>query len=145
MSLPIISSPACFTESAPEPLDSRDLQRAVECIFPDPDEIENWSLCERYLPHAQVGAGLIQEWSMIFTEAAELLHKTGSYLYIRALYAQAEPLFQQALAIREQALGLEHLSVAESLNNLAGLYKSQGDMRKQNSSISEHWRSRKKY
>jgi tetratricopeptide (TPR) repeat protein len=41
-------------------------------------------------------------------------------------YAQAEPLYQQALAIREEALGPEHPDVAISLNGLAGLYRTQG-------------------
>ncbi len=34
-------------------------------------------------------------------------------------YAEAEPLYQRALAIREQALGPTHPDVAKSLNNLS--------------------------
>ena len=41
-------------------------------------------------------------------------------------YAQAEPLYQRSLAIREKALGPDHPDVAQSLNNLAGLYDTQG-------------------
>ncbi len=41
-------------------------------------------------------------------------------------YAQAEPLYQRALAIREKALGPEHPDVATSLNNRALLYDEQG-------------------
>ncbi len=41
-------------------------------------------------------------------------------------YAEAEPLLQRALAIRERALGPEHPHVAASLNNLAVLYDTQG-------------------
>ncbi len=41
-------------------------------------------------------------------------------------YAEAEPLYQRALAIREKALGPEHPNVATSLNNLAVLYHTQG-------------------
>lgn len=37
-------------------------------------------------------------------------------------YAQAEPLFQRALAIREKILGLEHLDVAWTLHFLVELY-----------------------
>jgi len=39
---------------------------------------------------------------------------------------EAEPLYQRALDIREQALGAEHLDVAESQHNLANLYAEQG-------------------
>ena len=46
----------------------------------------------------------------------------------QARYAEAEPLLQRALAIREKVLGPEHLDVATSLGNLAGLYESQHSM-----------------
>ncbi len=41
-------------------------------------------------------------------------------------YAQAEPLYQRSLAIKEKALGPEHPAVATGLNNLAALYIAQG-------------------
>jgi tetratricopeptide (TPR) repeat protein len=41
-------------------------------------------------------------------------------------YAEAEPLYERSLAIREQQLGANHPDVATSLNNLAALYDSQG-------------------
>ena len=41
-------------------------------------------------------------------------------------YAEAEPLYQRSLAIREKALGPDHPDVGTSLNNLAVLYQSQG-------------------
>ncbi|MEE8199617.1 MAG: tetratricopeptide repeat protein, partial [Candidatus Acidoferrales bacterium] len=41
-------------------------------------------------------------------------------------YAQAEPLYQRALAIREKTLGPELPELATSLNNLALLYDNQG-------------------
>jgi tetratricopeptide (TPR) repeat protein len=40
-------------------------------------------------------------------------------------YADAEPLYQRSLAIREKVLGPDHTDVAQSLSNLADLYKSQ--------------------
>ncbi len=38
-------------------------------------------------------------------------------------YAEAEPLFQRSLAIREKALGPEHPHVAQSLENYAALLR----------------------
>ncbi|PIB09882.1 hypothetical protein AMR42_11895, partial [Limnothrix sp. PR1529] len=38
----------------------------------------------------------------------------------------AEPLFRRSLEICEQVLGADHPNTAASLNNLAGLYESQG-------------------
>ncbi len=61
-------------------------------------------------------------------QAAELLTGLAGYR-IGALgaYAQARPLLERALAIREKVLGAEHPATATSLNNLALLLKSQGD------------------
>ena len=41
-------------------------------------------------------------------------------------YAEAEPLLERALAIREQGLGLDHPDPATILNNLAMAYQGQG-------------------
>ncbi len=92
--------------------------RAVESAFPDPEELSNWADCERLLPCAQTCAELIEEWELEFEEAAHLLSE-------KAEYAQAKPLYERALAIREKVHGKEHPSVATSLNNLAELYKAQ--------------------
>ena len=50
----------------------------------------------------------------------------GGALRSQGRYADAEPLYQRALAIREKVLGPEHPDVATSLNNLAALYHAQG-------------------
>ena len=41
-------------------------------------------------------------------------------------YGEAEPLVRRALAIKEKALGAEHLDTASSLNNLATVLSAQG-------------------
>ena len=45
-------------------------------------------------------------------------------------YAKAEPLYQRALKIDEKALGPDHPDTAQTLNNLAELYRSMGDYAK---------------
>jgi tetratricopeptide (TPR) repeat protein len=100
--------------------------RAVNLAFPDVDDVTVWAQCERCLPHALVCATLIEAYSLEFAEASRLLNQTAYYLYRRAQYPQAEPLYQRALAIREKQLGPEHPNTATSLNNLAGLYRRQG-------------------
>jgi tetratricopeptide (TPR) repeat protein len=47
-------------------------------------------------------------------------------LYQAGKYADAIPIAQRALLLREQALGLDHPNVAIALNNLARLYGDQG-------------------
>jgi len=73
-------------------------------------------------------ADLIDRGSLEFEQAARLLSYTGYYLNLnaRARYAEAEPLLKRALEIREKALGPGHPDVAQSRNNLASLYHSQG-------------------
>ncbi|NJO61976.1 MAG: tetratricopeptide repeat protein, partial [Richelia sp. RM2_1_2] len=60
-------------------------------------------------------------------QEAERLNQQVVKLYQEGKYAEAIPLAEKALAIREKVLGKEHPDVATSLNNLAGLYESQGN------------------
>jgi tetratricopeptide (TPR) repeat protein len=98
--------------------------RAVNVAFPEVQH-QTWPQCDRLLPHALLCAELIAQEQMNAPEAARLLNRTGSYLYERAWYTEAEPLSQRALAIREQQLGAQHPTTANSLNNLAELYQDQ--------------------
>jgi tetratricopeptide (TPR) repeat protein len=99
--------------------------RSLSRVFPYP-EYTNLDVCRRYLLHAQLCNALIEEWNLLFTEAATLLNYVGTYLWYRGEYEQVESLHQRALAIRERVLGPEHPDTATSLNNLAALYDNQG-------------------
>ena len=99
--------------------------KAVNQAFPDV-EFNVWARCEQLLPHAQVCVMHINQWTMAFLEAARLLYVTGKYLYERGRYPEAEPLLQHGLRLRKQLLGDEHIAVAECLNSLAELYRTQG-------------------
>lgn len=99
--------------------------RAVNAAFPH-EEFPAWERCERLLPHALCCAKLIVQHDFRFPEAAQLLHAAGHYLLSRRQLAQAEPLLQQALSMREQVLGSEHPETARTLNRLAELYMFSG-------------------
>ncbi|MFB2882394.1 tetratricopeptide repeat protein [Floridanema aerugineum] len=60
-------------------------------------------------------------------EEAKRLGQQVIQLYQQGKYAEAIPLAQRSLAIREKALGSEHPDVALSLNNLAALYEQMGN------------------
>jgi tetratricopeptide (TPR) repeat protein len=65
------------------------------------------------------------------TEAAasNLLEELALYRRAAlAAYPEARALFQRALVIRENVVGPEHPATAASLNNLAGVIQSQGDL-----------------
>ncbi len=59
-------------------------------------------------------------------DVATSLNNLAELYRAQGQYANAQPLYQRALAIREKALGPEHPDVAQSLNNLALLYYAQG-------------------
>jgi tetratricopeptide (TPR) repeat protein len=99
--------------------------RAVQKAFPTV-EYTNWVLCERMLAQSESAYRLIEQFKFEFEEAVDLLNQTGYYLYERARYEQAEPLYMRTLAIVEKVLGPEHSDVAASLNNLAMMYNNQG-------------------
>jgi tetratricopeptide (TPR) repeat protein len=100
--------------------------KAINQAFPDVTDYRNWPRCQQYLPHAQVCVDLIDTLEFTFPEAGRLLNQIGTYLYYRAQYAEAEPLFKRAIAIGEKTLGPEHPDLAIWLNNLALLYSNQG-------------------
>jgi tetratricopeptide (TPR) repeat protein len=61
--------------------------------------------------------------------ATYLLDRLASYRQTAlAAYAEARPLFERALLIREKVLGPEHADTAPSINNLALLLRIQGDL-----------------
>ena len=63
-------------------------------------------------------------------EEAKRLHLQALQLYKEGKYTEGIPLAERVLAIREKILGKEHSDVADSLSNLAELYKAQGSYKK---------------
>jgi Tfp pilus assembly protein PilF len=51
------------------------------------------------------------------------LNNAGFYLYQRALYSEAKPMYMRALEIKEKSLGKNHPNIATSLENLAALLR----------------------
>ena len=49
--------------------------------------------------------------------------------YAHGKYAEAEPLYEQALAVWEKALGPDHPTVAQALENYAALLRETGHPR----------------
>ncbi len=63
-------------------------------------------------------AEMMEEWKQLKDQVVEL--------YNAGKYAEAIPVAEQATTLARQLWGETHKNVATSLNNLAGLYKSQG-------------------
>ncbi|GHO90221.1 tetratricopeptide repeat protein [Reticulibacter mediterranei] len=101
---------------------------AVNHLFPRQfrENVSSWPQCLRYLEQAQACAQLIQQHQLQFVQAADLLDRAGTYLYIRASFPQAEALCQQALHLREELLGAQHPETASSFHHLGCIYYEHG-------------------
>ena len=100
--------------------------RATSLVFPENTEFTPWPYDRRLLSQAQACSVLIQDYALVFAEAASLLFRTANDLKEYSFYEQAELLYQQAIHIQEQEPGTEHPDMASSLNKLADLYRTQG-------------------
>ncbi len=109
----------------------RELVEAMAAVYPRGvyDDPKSWPRVRRLdaLALALVG-GDAEPPKGTEELASYLLDRLASYRHgALAAYAQARPLRERVLAIREKALGPEHLGTAQSLNNLAVLLKIQGN------------------
>jgi tetratricopeptide (TPR) repeat protein len=96
---------------------------ALDAVFPNVI-YANWKQCERLLPHVLLclqHSGTTED----SLECASLAFKAAQYTRSRGRYAEAEPLFQRALRIRELVLGSDHLQISYPLSDLALLYWQQ--------------------
>jgi tetratricopeptide (TPR) repeat protein len=117
---------------------------AVNAVFPrDPKEdITSWTQCLRYLEQAQACDVLIQQHSLLLSEAADLLTRTATYLREHGSYTLAEPLFQRAVHIWEQQAKPEYLQLAHTLSGLARLYSEKGEYEKAEPFYQQAWHIR---
>jgi tetratricopeptide (TPR) repeat protein len=99
--------------------------RAIYNVFRNPG-YSNWDICRQYLLHAQNCSDLIDQYNLLFTEAAILLNNLGYYLWQRGEYEQVESLHKRALSIKEHVLGSEDSGTATSLAHLGFFYQAQG-------------------
>jgi tetratricopeptide (TPR) repeat protein len=88
----------------------------------------SWPRCVLLTPHLLASCKTPQADRAANVECANLLIKAGNYCHGRAAYSEGRLLFERALAIREKVLGPEHPDTATSLNNLALLLKSYGEL-----------------
>jgi tetratricopeptide (TPR) repeat protein len=99
--------------------------RTIKNVFPNPT-YTNWDVRRKYLLHAQMCRDLIEQYNLLFTEAAGLLNRVGLYLWQLGEYDQVESLHQRALEINENVLGSEDSGTATSLVHLGFFYERQG-------------------
>jgi tetratricopeptide (TPR) repeat protein len=107
----------------------RALIEAMAAIYPDGvfNDPKTWPRARRLDALALVDGDSVLEGAE--ERMSDLLDAVGAYKHgALAAYAQARPLKERALEIREKVLGLEHPRTAKSLNGLALLLWDQGDL-----------------
>ena len=99
-------------------------------IYPEESyrDPQTWPLCAQLTPHLLALRAAGPDATSDIADWSKLLGLAGGYFLWRAAYSQAEPLLRDALAIREKALGPEHSLTAESLDGLAALLGTLGDI-----------------
>jgi tetratricopeptide (TPR) repeat protein/transcriptional regulator with XRE-family HTH domain len=85
-------------------------------------DTKHWAWYEQVLPHAHNLFQLAKHWQLVSSELGSLLCKVARYLFHKARYEQAEPLYLHAISVQERVLGTNHPDTAFSLNGLASLY-----------------------
>ncbi|KAI4767751.1 purine and uridine phosphorylase [Aureobasidium sp. EXF-3400] len=119
----------CLVESEAERESFRKL--AVNIVgetAPSKSAKEYWVLQRRLLPHGQaIFTGMKSN-----SKAETNLDVTWAYQELAGIfkahdrYIEAEEMYERALAGKENALGLEHKSTLDTVNNLGLLYRDQG-------------------
>jgi tetratricopeptide (TPR) repeat protein/DNA-binding XRE family transcriptional regulator len=100
--------------------------KVVSRVFPGIKEVDAWSRCQHYLPHAQVCATLIEQWELVSSEATRLLKETGLFYMKNGQYVQAEVALHRVQDIQTQIVGPAHPDVAEMFLRLGELSFFQG-------------------
>lgn len=103
------------------------LAAALAAVYPERayNDPALWPTCAPLTPHALsiCRTGMIGEAA---ANCAEILIRAGRYLHGRGAYAEARPLLERSLSIREQVRGPDHAETATSLTELAFLLGNQG-------------------
>ncbi|BCL80048.1 tetratricopeptide repeat protein [Ktedonobacteria bacterium brp13] len=108
------------------------VERVIHVLLAACSEIDpaSWEQCQPYVLQSQRLLLLTDEYRMVIPEVAQILALAAGWLNAYFYYAEAQPLFERALQICEQVSGPQHPATANSLNNLALLYRDQGNYAK---------------
>lgn len=107
---------------------SGDAVLLVNHYFPlDSDDVGNWPLCARLLPHALEAVNNAEDLQSFSWVTGRLLNQVGLYLRQMAQYIQAKTVLESALTIDNAAYGSEHANVAARHINLGYVLTDLGD------------------
>ena len=97
-----------------------DALETVWKLYPYP-EVEKWSICAAYLPHADADLSNKLSVGSSITRAS-LLDKISRYLTRRGEYLRAKELLSESISLKEQLLGRDDPDTLDSESDLVDLY-----------------------
>ena len=104
---------------------------ALTCIaseIPSQDDEDWWVLQRRLLPHATRQEQAVNENRLMADGMEWALHQLGNLYQNQGKLDEAEKMYIRALEGKEKALGVDHASTLDTVNNLGSLYKNQGKL-----------------
>ncbi|OHW93509.1 NB-ARC and TPR domain protein [Colletotrichum incanum] len=112
-------------------VDEQLAQTAMRCVasqVPSVEQKEYWVVQRRLLQHAdrcvtRSGMGAAEK------EEVWVFHKLGNLYYNQGRLKEAEAMYKRALQGKEKALGPDHTSTLDTVNNLGNLYLDQGQFK----------------
>ena len=104
------------------------LMRALAAVYPDEiSDARTWPRARR-LDALVLDLLDVTPPEAVEEAAGRLLHGLATYRqYALGAFAQARPLYERALALREKRLGADHPDTAETLNNFALSLREEGN------------------
>lgn len=107
---------------------SAGLVEVWSAVFPfDQNDPETWSGSVELLPHVLQATEHAVALNVQSESVGGLLNRAGTYLWMRAEFAQARAAYERALRIDETVYGPEHPEVARDVNNLGSVLQDLGD------------------
>ena len=95
---------------------------------PGEQAVRPWLTQRRLLQHAARCSYMVLNGLATEDGMAWAYHQLGNLYADQGKLAEAEQMYQQALQGKEKALGAEHTSTLETVNNLGVLYRNQGKL-----------------
>jgi len=89
---------------------------------------KNWPLCARLLAHALAITESAEKLRVAPEATDVLLNQLGTYLRVRAQFADARSAFERAIRVAESFYGPDHPEVAMNICNLGSVLQDQGDL-----------------
>jgi tetratricopeptide (TPR) repeat protein len=104
---------------------------ALDCVashIPIKSSPNSWAIQRRLLRHAARCWSFVENGMVDDNGRAWALHCLGYLFAQQGRYGDAEKMFQRALQGKEKALGPDHTSTLDTVNNLGLLYSDQGKL-----------------